>query len=241
MAAPQEAALQQISEIDSLAQTAAPDLEANTTTSAVIATSTVTAAVADTGAATSPVAAPQEAALQQISEIYSPARTAALELPKSVLDGPAQKKRSHTRAFGIAEVQAAARPSHNALRDSNYRSDMLHELRDRLQRGAGEVLDHGSVTNRTVYNLLDKSCQPSLDEAAGPVDAYFVSGAEAIALMEMGSPAVPVVTQHQQAFRWDDGGRPIEELFWRMEDLDRSVSVQVPSRCCGRSRSRAGP
>lgn len=51
-------------------------------------------------------------------------------------------------------------------------------------------------------------------------------------MLDSGSPHEPVITEKEQMFKWRPQLRPIAELFRRMENLDRRVSVQVPSRHC---------
>ncbi|KAK3983849.1 hypothetical protein QBC44DRAFT_390770 [Cladorrhinum sp. PSN332] len=51
-------------------------------------------------------------------------------------------------------------------------------------------------------------------------------------LVEFGRVEAPIFTQSQQPFQWRGEDRPISQFFSRMEDLglDRTVSVQIPSR-----------
>ncbi|KAK4182977.1 hypothetical protein QBC35DRAFT_545237 [Podospora australis] len=42
--------------------------------------------------------------------------------------------------------------------------------------------------------------------------------------------SVPIITEGQQHFQWSEKERPITQLFRRMTHLDRTVSVQIPSR-----------
>jgi len=61
---------------------------------------------------------------------------------------------------------------------------------------------------------------------SGTAEAHFWTDAAGV---KFGSPNVPVITKYQQQLEWS-GGRPIDELFRRMEDVNRTVSVQIPSR-----------
>jgi len=109
---------------------------------------------------------------------------------------------------------------------------MIAELGQKLDKHGDKPPTHGSVTNGVILDLLKKSTNPNADPAKGLVDVCLASGEEAYQMLESTSPEIPVVTHGQQSFRWDPRSRPVQELFRRMEDLDRDVSVQVPSRPC---------
>jgi len=98
----------------------------------------------------------------------------------------------------------------------------MHELQAKPTLAKGK--SHGDCTGRLVLRLL-QLCQ-SPDET----EAYVLTGQEAAARMEAGPPDCPIFTEGQQLFSWAPDSRPIEQMFRRMENLDRSVSVQVPSR-----------
>ncbi|CAK7210418.1 hypothetical protein SBRCBS47491_000777 [Sporothrix bragantina] len=123
------------------------------------------------------------------------------------------------------------RPVVNFARDDMYRRLMRDEIERRFDP-AGAETTHGGVTNRVIYNLLGVAKQPNADPTKGPLDVHLLSGEEARDMLDAGSPHEPVVTQHEQMFQWRPQLRPIAELFRRMENLDRRVSVQVPSRHC---------
>ncbi|KAH8903830.1 hypothetical protein BR93DRAFT_901405 [Coniochaeta sp. PMI_546] len=83
---------------------------------------------------------------------------------------------------------------------------------------------HGDVTARLILKLLQVCESPDTSEA------LLLSGQEAAARMEAGVTDCPIFTDGQQQFSWAPDSRPIEEIFRRMENLNRNVSVQVPSR-----------
>ncbi|CAK7271497.1 hypothetical protein SEPCBS57363_004650 [Sporothrix epigloea] len=124
-----------------------------------------------------------------------------------------------------------SRPVLNMARDDAYRRQMRDEIQRRFDV-PGIENTHGGMTDRTIYNLLGVARQPNGDPEKGPVDVHLLSGEEAHELLDTQSPYEPVVTQHEQVFQWRPRLRPIAELFERMENLDRQVSVQVPSRDC---------
>ncbi|WQF76285.1 Putative JmjC domain-containing protein [Colletotrichum destructivum] len=116
------------------------------------------------------------------------------------------------------------------MADKAYCKQVLAGLQERLARNKSFLNTHGEEADKLVYNILQKARQPQTDESCGEVDALFCTAGEATSRVESGSSDVPIFTESQQQFRWNGRDRPIEELFRRMEDFDRSVSVQVPSR-----------
>ncbi|KAK0614938.1 hypothetical protein B0T17DRAFT_619781 [Bombardia bombarda] len=108
---------------------------------------------------------------------------------------------------------------------------------------------HGEFTNALMYKILKQSKQPVTDPTLGQVDAHFLSPDEAAARVESHIPDsdnVPILTNgalHFPSSNMDsesrkrdncdndsDSTRPISQFFDWMEDLDRTVSVQIPSR-----------
>ncbi|KAH0421178.1 hypothetical protein CcaCcLH18_13596 [Colletotrichum camelliae] len=135
---------------------------------------------------------------------------------------------SHTHWTGSRDT--GHRPLHNQIADEAYCMQVLAGLQERLARSKSFLNTHGEESDKLVYKILQNAQQPQTDESCGEADAIFCTAGEATRRVESGSSDVPIFTESQQQFRWNGRDRPIEELFRRMEDLDRSVSVQVPSR-----------
>jgi len=110
--------------------------------------------------------------------------------------------------------------------DEEYRRRVLTEL-EQKRTAPGS---HGEATNKLILRILQSSKLPNTPGAAGPTEALFLSGDDAGAKVEAGTVGVPIFTDQQQHFRWSGRDRPIIELFRRMVDLTRTVSVQIPSR-----------
>ncbi|KAB5526467.1 hypothetical protein GE09DRAFT_1207634 [Coniochaeta sp. 2T2.1] len=128
------------------------------------------------------------------------------------------------------------------------RSDITHPMHDRMAHDTyqrqvqAEVLEtsrqdmafrdsHGKETDELIRKLLEKVEQPNTDSSQGVVDAFFCTGDEAASLVEAGSSGdAPIITEGQQQCRWSNRNRPIVQLFRRMGGLNKSVSVQIPSR-----------
>lgn len=113
-------------------------------------------------------------------------------------------------------------PVLDVARDDAFRQQVMREIEDKLDRKT--INTHGKWTDNLVHSILKICKSPSSEEA------YLLSGEEAAARVEAGPVDCPIFTQGQQQFKWDTRSRPITEFFRRMEDLDRTVSVQVPSR-----------
>ncbi|KAL8299207.1 hypothetical protein RB594_003659 [Gaeumannomyces avenae] len=114
------------------------------------------------------------------------------------------------------------RPNRDSIRDEAYRRQVLRNM----ESTEYEPNSWGSQTDELVSQILSKSRPPTGE------DACFLSGEEAAQRAELGSVDVPIFTRGQQRFQWKGKDRPISQLFYHMEDLglDRTVSVQVPSR-----------
>lgn len=113
-------------------------------------------------------------------------------------------------------------PNLDTARDEAFRRQVMQELQARPGLEKGKT--HGDVTSRLILKLLEVCKSPDDGEA------LLLSGPEAAARMESGVTDCPVFTDGQQQFSWAVGSRPIVEMFRRMENLNRNVSVQVPSR-----------
>ena len=107
---------------------------------------------------------------------------------------------------------------------------MLTELKEKMDQTKAVCGSHGEETDKLIYALLQSSKQPNTDEAAGKVEALLLSGDEAGSIVESGTINAPIFTDQQQQFQWSSIDRPIAQLFRRMVDLKRTVSVQIPSR-----------
>ncbi|KAH7021585.1 uncharacterized protein B0I36DRAFT_334812 [Microdochium trichocladiopsis] len=126
---------------------------------------------------------------------------------------------------------ARDRPMHDRMADDTYRRRVVAELREKSSQHMSSQDSHGKGTDELIYKLLEKAEQPNTDSSKGVVEALFCTGDEAASLAESGSPHdAPIITEGQQQFRWSKGDRPIAQLFRRMGFLDKSVSVQIPSR-----------
>ncbi|KAL8296022.1 hypothetical protein RB600_001488 [Gaeumannomyces tritici] len=118
---------------------------------------------------------------------------------------------------------------HDQEADEAYRKRALTELQNTTSTPPPN--SHGQQTADLVQALLKKITLPNTDRSRGPVDAIFCTGIEAADLIESIPPcSVPIITERQQQFQWSKNGRPILQLFHRMTCLDRTVSVQIPSR-----------
>jgi hypothetical protein len=111
---------------------------------------------------------------------------------------------------------------YNQIRGEAYRRQAL----EGLQSPEHMADSWGMRTNELVSRIMQKSKPPTGKEA------YFLCGEEAAEKVEFGQVDAPIFTQSQQRFQWRGKDRPIQQFFHCLEDLglDRTVSVQVPSR-----------
>jgi hypothetical protein len=100
----------------------------------------------------------------------------------------------------------------------------------------------GHQNNMLMVSLLKKARLPitNLDGADEP-EAWILSGDEAFERIETMPPGKPIIMYDQQAFDWPNGKdvRPIKQLRDYMENLDREVSIQIPSRPVAQVGKRA--
>ena len=120
------------------------------------------------------------------------------------------------------------RPMHDRIADDAFRRQVLAELQEAL--ATPSLGTRGTETNELICKLLEKAEQPNTEARRGVVEAFFCTGDEAARLVESGPDDAPIITEGQQQFRWSIGNRPIVQLFRRLGPIDKSVSVQIPSR-----------
>ncbi|KAK8851787.1 Lysine-specific demethylase 2B [Apiospora arundinis] len=140
----------------------------------------------------------------------------------------------HPAAVGAVSsgYDPGARPVCNWPLDEAYRTQAIAELREE----AGKKLStRGSQTARCLLPILQDCKHPTTDDKPATSDKaaipelYLLDGHQAKMLLDKITPDIPIITERQQPFQWDNPARPIPEFFDWMEDHDRMVSVQIPS------------
>lgn len=126
-------------------------------------------------------------------------------------------------------TRSSRRPQLDMGFDDCFRQQVLGELAHGFTELKESEWSRGETTNRYIHAILSKCKHPNADPRKGAVDAGFLSGQEATDAIERGTERIPIFTEGQQPFQWKSGDRPIVQLFGRMEDLTREVSVQIPS------------
>src|SRR5436190_2536846 len=155
-------------------------------------------------------------------------RRRACSMP-DISDLKAFKWLCHDEPGRDVKGQNVQQPIHDPVEDAKYRSQMLTELKEKMDQTKAVCGSHGEETDKLIYALLQSSKQPNTDEAAGKVEALLLSGDEAGSIVESGTINAPIFTDQQQQFQWSSIDRPIAQLFRRMVDIKRTVSVQIPS------------
>lgn len=121
------------------------------------------------------------------------------------------------------------RPPPDVAFNEEFRRKVLVELEHEFTDRKEDDWSRGETTNRYIHSILSKCEHPNTDVRKGPIDVGFLNSEEASTILEKGTERLPIITTGQQQFKWTGSERPIAQLFKRMEDLSRQVSVQIPS------------
>lgn len=121
------------------------------------------------------------------------------------------------------------RPPPDVAFNEEFRRKVLVELEHEFTDRKEDDWSRGETTNRYIHAILSKCEHPNTDVRKGPIDVGFLNSEEASTILERGTERLPIITTGQQQFKWTGSERPIAQLFKRMEDLSRQVSVQIPS------------
>ncbi|EEY17081.1 conserved hypothetical protein [Verticillium alfalfae VaMs.102] len=159
----------------------------------------------------------------------NPTTSAASAAQRSVDEHRPKRQRVDDQSpLGTA---SQGRALHDRDADEAYRKQVLSELRQTVEDTIFPRSTHGEGTNRLIQELLEKAEPPNTSRDKGAIEMLFCSGDQAEALVDFESPhGAPIVTDGQQQFRWKTRERPIAQFLRRMGNLDRFISVQIPSR-----------
>jgi hypothetical protein len=132
--------------------------------------------------------------------------------------------------FPVAEESGIPRPMYDAKGDAHFRQQVMAQLQRKLMPKKSPKTWR-ELNNQVMYSLLSRASQPTTIADESEEEVYYMTGDEAKSLLD--SRIVlhgPIITEGQQQFRWDHRKRrPIEQLFRRMGNPTRRVSVQRPS------------
>jgi hypothetical protein len=132
--------------------------------------------------------------------------------------------------FPVPESSSDVRPLCVAKEDALFRQQVMTQLSQKTrQKRAPRTW--GQLNNQAMLSLLSRASQPRTLGDEGEEEVYFMTGEEARSLLESGATLHgPIITEGQQQFQWEQRkGRPVEQLFRRMGNPNRTVSVQKPS------------
>lgn len=119
----------------------------------------------------------------------------------------------------------SALPVCDWVSDEKYLDQALSEI---SQQATENPNSRGCQTARCLRPILSNCKHPNTDEDKGVIELHLLSGYQAKILLDSGTPHVPIITEQQQHFQWANTP-PIPDFFEWIEDLDRIVSVQIPS------------
>ncbi|KAF2818217.1 hypothetical protein CC86DRAFT_461196 [Ophiobolus disseminans] len=132
--------------------------------------------------------------------------------------------------FPVPEPESDLRPVHDTKGHAFFRQHVMAQLTQRTtQKQAPRTW--GELNNRVMHSLLSRASQPATIGDDSEQEVHFLTGEEARSLLESRVALHgPIITEDQQHFKWDQRkGRPVEQLFRRMGNPNRTVSVQKPS------------
>jgi hypothetical protein len=132
--------------------------------------------------------------------------------------------------FPIPEPEHEPRPIRDTRGDTLFRQQVIAQLaQQKTQQQTPRTW--GELNSQVMYSLLGRAGQPTTISDDREQEVYFVTGEEARSLLESRVALTGArINEVQQHFKWDQRkGRPIKQLFRRMGNPNRSVSVQKPS------------
>ncbi|KAI3401714.1 hypothetical protein diail_9378 [Diaporthe ilicicola] len=156
-------------------------------------------------------------------------------LPESLEPQPLSKAEAQSPSDNLEyfqnpqQLSSGCRPQRDVAYNEQFRRKVLVELEHEFTDLKEDDWSRGETTNRYIHAILSKCEHPNTDVRKGPIDAGFLNAEEASTILERGTERLPIITTGQQQFKWTGSERPIAQLFRRMEDLSRQVSVQIPS------------
>ncbi|KAF1358485.1 hypothetical protein EJ07DRAFT_123933 [Lizonia empirigonia] len=130
----------------------------------------------------------------------------------------------------VAEESKDPRPVHDVQGDASFRQQVMAQLSQKT-RQKRVPKTWGQLNNHAMLSLLSRASQPRTLGDESEEEVCFMTGKEARSLLESGATLHgPIITEGQQQFQWEQSkGRPVEQLFRRMGNPNRTVSVQKPS------------
>jgi hypothetical protein len=141
-----------------------------------------------------------------------------------------QQDNSSVVFFPVLEPSSDVRPTHDVKEDALFHQQVMDQLSQKMrQKRAPRTW--GQLNNQVMLSLLSRASQPRTLGDESEEEVYFMTGEEARSLLESGATLHgPIITEGQQQFQWEKRkGRPVEQLFRRMGNPNRTVSVQKPS------------
>lgn len=163
-------------------------------------------------------------------ELDLPPKRRRLDAAEPLSKTEAQSPSRNTEFWNKPQSHSSdCRPPPDVAFNEEFRRKVLAELEHEFTDLKEDDWSRGETTNRYIHAILSKCEHPNTDVMKGPIDVGFLNSEEASTILEKGTERLPIITTGQQQFKWANSERPISQLFKRMEDLSRQVSVQIPS------------
>ncbi|KAF2677758.1 hypothetical protein K458DRAFT_423696 [Lentithecium fluviatile CBS 122367] len=142
--------------------------------------------------------------------------------------------RADLHGLAESEIHAGihnAHPVHDFEGDAAFRDAIRNRLATQLKVQPNPPQTWGQQITQGMCLLLEHATRPAIEGRDVDIEAYVLPGKAARAMIDAGTPLRgPIITKDEQTFKWESDRGPMEQFFDRLVNLDRSVSVQDPSR-----------
>ncbi|CAG9998246.1 unnamed protein product [Clonostachys byssicola] len=160
--------------------------------------------------------------LEEVS--VAPDKRRATSVPLDV--GKTHKRLCDQTVIGPRGFCPDALPHCDSASDQVYLAQAVSEVSQRAKDATGS---RGARTAACLLPILKNCKHPNTDANCGALDLHLMSGVRAKKFLDSNAPDVPLITEGQQIFEWDNREKAIAEFFEWIGDDDKTVSVQIPS------------
>jgi hypothetical protein len=154
----------------------------------------------------------------------APDKRRATSVPLDV--GKTHKRLRDQTFIGPRGFCPDALPQCDSVCDQVYLAQAVSELSERAKDASGS---RGARTAACLLPILKNCTHPNTDANCGALDLHLMSGIRAKKFLDSNTPDVPLITEGQQVFEWDNQEKAIAEFLEWIGDDDKTVSVQIPS------------
>ncbi|KAI0123261.1 hypothetical protein BJ170DRAFT_599228 [Xylariales sp. AK1849] len=159
-------------------------------------------------------------------------RERASSLPPNLAHAQVPKRRQITCTTGTPDASSACGHEHSARLEYDWVSNRAYlvkaisEIRREAQK---ESTSRGCRTAKCLLPILENCKHPNIGENDGMIELHLLYEHQAQALLNETTLDVPILTESQQLFPWNNPATPTLEFLEWFEDQDCEVFVQIPS------------